>query len=209
MEAASLLEIDNAFISQFASKPPSASLVQLAESESSSGSSSDFSESDDEGIQLADEDGDVTMEATSNHVDKGKLSGYSPSDDKIDQMFEEFNGGDNDEFVNEIIQDFCTKGKASDSNPDGVILTKSNGERATRKFIGTALKLNDAQADKWMSTYFDRAWKRYDVNNEGSIQDSMLPTYFRSLLGDFKAQFNLREEDQFQRSLRDPYSTPV
>ena len=54
-----------------------------------------------------------------------------------------------------------------------------------------------------MNKYFEKAWNRYDVNKVGSIQADMVPTYLRSTLGDFKAQFNLRSEDHLDRVLRD------
>ena len=117
---------------------------------------------------------------------------------------EQYTGADNDEFMHEIIEDYATTGNKTLANPTGVRLTKWNGERATRRFIETALKLNNEQVEQWMKTYFEVAWNRYDVNHAGYIQDSTLPTYFRSLLGDFKAQFNLRDEDHMARMLRDP-----
>ena len=55
-----------------------------------------------------------------------------------------------------------------------------------------------------MAKYFEVAWNRYDVNKSGVIQESTLPIYFRSLLGDFKAQFNLRDDKHLERQMRDP-----
>mmetsp|Transcript_34636 Transcript_34636/g.52971 ORF Transcript_34636/g.52971 Transcript_34636/m.52971 type:complete len:146 (+) Transcript_34636:283-720(+) len=144
---------------------------------------------------LRDDGADVTMDLSSNAKDTGKLSGYSPLDDKINQMFEIYSGSDNDEFMKEVIEDYGTQGKKTAGNPGGVVLTKFNGERATRRFVETALKLKGVQLNDWMKENFAAAWKKYDVNNEGLIQADMVSTYFRSLLGDFSAQFNLREED--------------
>ena len=75
------------------------------------------------------------MEGTSNSKDTGKLAGYSTNDEKINQMFDDYNGDDNDEFMTEIIEDFRTKAKCSVGNPSGFEITKWNGERATRKFV--------------------------------------------------------------------------
>ena len=64
-------------------------------------------------------------------------------DDTIDKMMSEYTGADNDEYINEVMQDFTTKGANTPGNPDGMELTKFNGERATRKFIGGALHLSE------------------------------------------------------------------
>jgi hypothetical protein len=56
-----------------------------------------------------------------------------------------------------------------------------------------------------MHDNFKEAWAKYDVNNAGYLDEKMIPTYLRSLLGDFSAQFNLRDEDRFLNSLRNHY----
>ena len=101
-----------------------------------------------------------------------------------------------------MIEDYAVNTCTSPGNPSGLILNKFNGERATRAFIGTALKLKDGRADQWMEKNFEAAWAQYDVNKKDQIEEPMLPTYFRSLLGDFTAQFSLSEEDRFKNSLR-------
>jgi len=83
------------------------------------------------------------------------------------------------------------------ANPSGLVLNKFNGKRATRRFIETALKMNEKNTELWIQKYFDAIWKKYDVNDTG-IDEKMVPTYLRSLLGDFTAQFTLRDEDRFQ-----------
>ena len=127
---------------------------------------------------------------------------FTHEDGKVNTIFDDYTGADNDDFIHQMIEDFGTKACETAGNPTGIILNKFNGERATRRFIATALKLEGDKADKWMSKNFDAAWDRYDVNKKGQIEEGLVPTYFRSLLGDFTAQFNLREEDRFQQSLR-------
>ena len=104
----------------------------------------------------------------------------------MDKLMSQYTGADNDEFIKEIIEDFETNGAKTAANPDGKELTKFNGKRATRKFVGAALHLSEEQQDAWMDKYFEKAWDRYDVNKEDSIQEAMLPTYFKSLLGSFQ-----------------------
>ena len=144
---------------------------------------------------------DVTMSNTSNAKDAGKLSGFSEHP-KVKKMFDEFTGADNDDFIHMIIEDYSTKGQETAGNPGGLVLTKFNGERATRRFIATALKLEGENAERWISQNFRNSWNHFDVNKSGFIEENMLPSYFRSLLGDYTAQFNLREEDHFLNSLR-------
>ena len=50
-------------------------------------------------------------------------------------MMDDYTGADNDDFMNEIVEDFATREKKTPGNPDGVVLTKWNGERATRQFV--------------------------------------------------------------------------
>ena len=138
---------------------------------------------------------DETLKYTSNRNDSGKLSGFSTDDPKINTMMDDYTGADNDEFMKEILEDFGTRTTKTVGNPDGMELTKWNGERATRKFIETALKIDGQVQDGWMAKYFDKAWDRYDVNKVGSIQGDMVATYLRSTLADFKAQFNLNSKD--------------
>ena len=97
-----------------------------------------------------DETGDVTMEGSSNNKDSGKLSGFSPEDTKINMMFDTYTGADNDNFMNEVLEDYATKDKPTAANPSGVVLTKFNGERATRRFVQTAHKIDGASLDKFM-----------------------------------------------------------
>ena len=48
------------------------------------------------------------MSGTSNSNESGKLSGYS-NGLNIKQIFDEYSGADNDEFMQQIVQDFCIK----------------------------------------------------------------------------------------------------
>merc|ERR1712216_622142 len=100
----------------------------------------------------------------------------------INQIFDDYTGADNDEFMEELLQDYGTKDTKTDANPDGIYLTKFNGERATRKFLQTALKVPESKLDKWMDKNFKAAWSKYDVLCKGKIDGSMTAAYFRSLL---------------------------
>lgn len=142
------------------------------------------------------------MQGTSNSKDSGKLSGYSTNDSKINQIFDDYTGADNDEFMKEIVEDFSTKDEKTDANPGGIVLTKYNGERATRKFVQTALKVPESKMNKWMKKNFKDAWAKYDVLCTGKIDESMIPSYLRSLLGDNTAQFNLSDDERFKMALR-------
>jgi hypothetical protein len=44
-----------------------------------------------------------------------------------------------------------------------------------------------------MDCHFKNVWAKYDVNKKDEIDEGLVPTYLRSLLGDFSAQFNLRD----------------
>lgn len=86
--------------------------------------------------------------------------------------------------MKELVEDYGTKDDKTDANPGGIVLTKFNGERATRKFVNTALKVPESKLDSWMKKNFKSAWAKYDVLCTGKIDENMIPNYFRSLLGD-------------------------
>ena len=56
-------------------------------------------------------------------------------------IMDSYTGADADDFVRDIIEDYGTKGTKTAGNPGGVVLTKFNGERATRRYVQTAHKL--------------------------------------------------------------------
>jgi len=80
-------------------------------------------------------------------------------------------------------------------------LTKYHGERATRRFVQVALKVPETKIDSWIKKNFKAAWAKYDVLCSGSIDENMIPIYFRSLLGDNTAQFALNDEERFKMAL--------
>jgi len=63
-----------------------------------------------------------------------------------------------------MIEDFATREKPTLANPSGVVLTKFNSERATRRFVGSALGLSGRKLDGWMKANYKSAWSKYDVN---------------------------------------------
>ena len=142
------------------------------------------------------------MKDTSNAVDTGKLSGYSTNDDKINLIFDDYTGADNDDFMHQLVEDYGTMDKKTPGNPSGIVLTKFHGERATRRFINVALKVPESKVDAWIKKNFKAAWDKYDVLCSGKIDEKMIPTYFRSLLGDFSAQFKLTDDEKFRIALR-------
>jgi hypothetical protein len=150
-----------------------------SESESSESSDSDSSsDSEDEEKVLIKDDVDHTMDCSSNNKDTGM---------SLNTIMDEYTGADNDDFMKKIVEDFGTKQDKTAANPEGVVLTKFNGEPASRRFVEGALHIDGEKLDKFMAQEFDTAWKKYDVNSDGFIQEAVVPTYLRSLLGDFTA----------------------
>lgn len=104
--------------------------------------------------------------------------------------------------MNEIIEDFGTKEKVTTGNPSGMVLSKFNAERATRRFLQTALPMSAARLDQYMSENYKTAWAKYDVNGTGFIDKDMCHQYFRSLIQDNTYTFGLREQDHFEAALK-------
>jgi len=149
------------------------------------------------------------MRFSSNAVDPivgflGRRSDRARCEEKAGKYQDQYTGADNDEFMKELVEDYGTKDEQTLGNPTGTVLTKFNGERATRKFIHVALKVPEGGVDSWIDGNFCQAWSKYDVNDSGKIDEAMAPTYFRSLLGDFTTQFGLSDEERFRSSLRNP-----
>lgn len=142
------------------------------------------------------------MKYTSNAKDTGKISGYSPNDDKVNMIFDDYTGADNDEFMKQLIEDYGTQDKKTLANPSGIVLTKFHGERATRRFVQVALKVPETKIDSWIKKNFKAAWTKYDVLCNGKIDENMISSYFRSLLGDNTAQFSLTDEERFKMAVR-------
>lgn len=99
--------------------------IQVDDSESDSESDSEPEE--EENLQEFEEsgiDGEVETEksekeikeenlmaGSSNYKDSGKLSGFSQGDEKINQIFDDYTGADNDDFMKQLIEDYGTKDK--------------------------------------------------------------------------------------------------
>jgi hypothetical protein len=79
------------------------------------------------------DDVDRTMDCTSNNKDNGSA---------FKTMMDEYTGADNDDFMKKIVEDFSTKQEATDANPGGVVLTKFNGEPASRRFVEASLHID-------------------------------------------------------------------
>jgi len=48
------------------------------------------------------------MKDTSNAKDTGKISGFSMNDDKINRIFDDYTGADNDDFMKSLVEDYGT-----------------------------------------------------------------------------------------------------
>mmetsp|Transcript_14455 Transcript_14455/g.24679 ORF Transcript_14455/g.24679 Transcript_14455/m.24679 type:complete len:117 (-) Transcript_14455:127-477(-) len=105
-------------------------------------------------------------------------------DDDLGKIIDNYNGGDNDEFIKQMIEDYGSKGPKTLSNPSGIILTKFNSGSAVRHFAQSALGLSGENLEKFMQEEYNEAWSKYDVNKEGQIPETMLPLFFKSLVGD-------------------------
>ena len=62
--------------------------------------------------------------------------------------------------------------------------------------------MDDQAIEKYMVKAFAESWKKYDVNKDNFIMASLMPGFFKSLVGDNATVFDLSEEEKFKGQFR-------
>ena len=140
--------------------------VAVSESEGSSSSSSD-SASDEQDIALED---------------------FHPGAAYDRVIPARFTADSDDIFMRSMLKNYAMEGakkKEEGGGPNGVFyMTKDITRAAAREVLATHKKLKGAALDKYLNTYFDKAWGHFDVNRTGAISVYRTAEFMRFLASD-------------------------
>lgn len=97
---------------------------------------------------------------------------------------EDFNGADEDEIMDKVFSKYSTEGKDHNGVKNGVkILMKATAPKACGVILEATHKLAGKQVPGYMKANFEKAWEKFDINNDGFIKAEETHTFMRSLMG--------------------------
>lgn len=97
---------------------------------------------------------------------------------------EDFNGADEDEIMDKVFSKYSTEGKDHNGVKNGVkILMKSTAPKACGVILEATHKLAGKQVPGYMKANFEKAWEKFDINQDGFIKAEETHTFMRSLMG--------------------------
>ena len=95
-----------------------------------------------------------------------------------------YNGGDEDEILDQVINEFAEVSKDSYGNKTGQkVLSKKNARRSAEVALEAAHKLTAAQVPDWVNKHFETSWNHFDQNKEGWLRYEECHTFFRHMFG--------------------------
>ena len=164
-------------VKQANSRPPYQSALELS---SSSSSSSD----DETNVQLG---GDYFVPG-----DSGTMG--AKAYERV--ITPRFSADTDDIFMRSMIENYAVEAKTpkTDTDPGGAPtgkfwMTKSGAFAAAQEVLATHKGLTGDKLAKYLSTYFDKAWGHFDVNQTGTIEVIKMPSFIRFLASDQYFQF--------------------
>jgi len=168
---------DHSISSANARPPYQSSFVQAESSSDSSDSSS--SESDEEDVQLHGSD----PNGYGPHLDEGP-GGYVR---KVPARFAE---DTDDIFMRSMIKTYAIEGKTCDDDdknckPNGSFwMNPATARAAANEVLRTHKNLRGEARKQYLNTYFQKAWRHFDVNQTGWIEVIKMPMFMRFLASD-------------------------
>ena len=151
---------------------------------SSSSSSSSSSSDDESNVQLA---GDFFVPGDSGMIGAKAYERVIPA---------RFAGDDDDIFMRSMIKSYAVEEKTpkTATDPGGAPtgkfwMTKSGAYAAAQEVLATHKGLKGNKLQKYLDTYFNKAWGHFDVNQVGRIEVIKMPMFIRFLASDQYFQF--------------------
>ena len=84
-----------------------------------------------------------------------------------------------------MIEHYAMEEKTEDDLPSGKFwMNESITRAAAREVLETHKGLSGAKLDKYMDTYFQKAWGHFDVNRTGLVEVIKMPQFMRFLCSD-------------------------
>ena len=101
-----------------------------------------------------------------------------------------FSADTDDLFMRSMIANYALEGKNCDDDgkncvPSGkFFLNKAGALQAANEVLATHKAMSGADLEKYIGTYFDKAWGHFDVNRVGTIEVQKAPQLMRFLASD-------------------------
>ena len=99
-------------------------------------------------------------------------------------MIKDFNGADEDEIMDKVFSKYSVEGKDHNGVKNGLkILMKSTAPKACGVILEATHKLKGSEVPGYMKANFEKAWDKFDINQDGFIRAEETHTFMRSLMG--------------------------
>ena len=96
----------------------------------------------------------------------------------------DFNGADEDEIMDKVFSKYSTEGTDHNGVKNGVkIMMKQTAPKAAGVILEATHKLKGSQVPGYMKANFEKAWDKFDINQDGFIKAEETHTFMRSLMG--------------------------
>jgi hypothetical protein len=107
-----------------------------------------------------------------------------------------FASDDDDIFMRSMIENYAVEAKTPKTDTDAggaptgkFWMTKTGAYAAAQEVLSTHKKLTGGKLDKYLDTYFNKAWGHFDVNQVGKIEVGKMHMFIRFLASDQYFQF--------------------
>ena len=151
--------------------------IYMEDSESSSSSSSEAAN-----VQLEGDDEEVDHSGEFFHAGQHEMLGGGGYDRVTPANF----AADSDDiFMRSMIEQYALEQKTKEGNPSGKFwMNEATTRAAAREVLETHKGLKGAALDKYLNTYFAKAWGHFDVNRSGLVEVIKMPQFMRFLASD-------------------------
>jgi hypothetical protein len=96
----------------------------------------------------------------------------------------DFNGADEDEIMDKVFSKYSIEGTDHNGVKNGQkILMKATAPKAAGVILEATHKLKGSQVPGYMKANFEKAWNKFDINNDGFVKAEETHTFMRSLMG--------------------------
>ena len=114
------------------------------------------------------------------------LGGIGPMEGGYERVTPARFAADTDDiFMRSMIENYALEQKTKEGYPSGKFWMDEGGARAAAgEIIETNCKKTGEAKQKWIDTYFSKAWGHFDVNRSGKIEVIKMPQFARFLCSD-------------------------
>lgn len=146
--------------------------------EADSSSSSDS----EEDVQLADDEEEVDHSNEFFHAGQHEMLGGGGYERVTPANF----ANDTDDiFMRSMIEQYALEQKTKEGNPSGKFwMNEATTRAAAAEVLETHKGMHGADLQKYLDTYFAKAWGHFDVNQTGKVEVIKMPQFMRFLASD-------------------------